>query len=229
MDVLKRKIADLENLAINIEASGIRLLQESPRYADYENGKNHWGELPDQLKPVQRDAIRKYQRWYTSAHQLIKEYIPEKEEEFVSCYEDKHTSLGVIDMLQLRDAWWIEVYRPITKLFLDYFEVQRSILLSVPDVAEIKELNLRKIITADVARTEIEEAEVLLMNKHDRAAGAIAGIALELHLKTLCNLHRVAYAPKDTIDPLATALYKAGKLDVTELKHIQYLGSIRNK
>lgn len=101
--------------------------------------------------------------------------------------------------------------------------------MSVPDVAEIKELKLRKLIAADIARTEIEQAEKLLDNGFDRAAGSIAGVALELHLRTLCDVNGISYSPRDTIDPLATALYKAGKLDVTELKRIQYLASIRNK
>jgi HEPN domain len=160
---------------------------------------------------------------------LIKEYIPQKEQEFLKCYEDDRTSLGVIDMLQLRDAWWVGIYHPVTRRFIDNFEIQRSILLSVPDVADVKELNLRKLISADVARTEIEEAEVLFSGKHHRAAGSVAGVALELHLKTQCDIKGVSYKPTDTLDPLATALYTAGELDKTELKHIQYLASIRNK
>jgi len=53
--------------------------------------------------------------------------------------------------------------------------------------------------------------------------------AVELHLKTLCDVNGVSYKPKSTIEPLAQALYEAKKLDLTELKYIQYLGSIRNK
>ena len=108
------------------------------------------------------------------------------------------------------------------------FEVQRSILLSVPSVAVIKELSLRKLITADLARTEIEEAELLFAGKHHRAAGSIAGVALELNLRTQCDINWVVYKPKDSIDPLTKALYAAGILDKTEMMHIQYLASIRN-
>lgn len=101
--------------------------------------------------------------------------------------------------------------------------------MSVPDVTEIKELSLRKTISAEIARTEIEQAEILLADGFDRAAGSIAGVALELHLKTLCNANKVSHSPKATIEPLAQALYQAKKLDITELKQIQYLASIRNK
>ncbi len=69
----------------------------------------------------------------------------------------------------------------------------------------------------------------LQLTGFERAAGSIAGVALELHLKTLCDVNGVSYSPKPTIETLVQALYKGKKLDVTDLKNIQYLGSIRNK
>ena len=106
---------------------------------------------------------------------------------------------------------------------------QISILLCIPDAIEVKELNLRKLISADVARTEIEQAEILFAGGFHRASGSIAGVALELHLKTLCDINGVVYKPKATIDPLAQALYDAKILDITEFRRVQYLASIRNK
>lgn len=90
-------------------------------------------------------------------------------------------------------------------------------------------MSLRELIGADVARTEIEQAELLLDSGFERAAGSIAGVALELHLKTLCYVNNVPYPPKANLKPLAQALYKDNKLDITEFKRIQYLASIRNK
>ena len=229
LDRLRKKVSELETLANDIEGLGTKLLQESRYHLDPETHRNEWDILPDDLKLIQRDAVRQYQRWYNSSSHLIREYMPEKEREFVTNYENVHTSMGIIDILQLRSAWWVNSSHPITKRFLDAFEIQRSILLSLPDVAEIKEFNLRRLISADIAQTEIEQAEMLLASGFERAAGSIAGVALELHLKTLCDVNGVSYAPKETIDPLATALYKAGILDITELKRIQFLASIRNK
>jgi hypothetical protein len=45
----------------------------------------------------------------------------------------------------------------------------------------------------------------------------------------MCQLNEVPYNLKDTIDPLATELYKKNFLDITELKRVQHLASIRNK
>ena len=46
--------------------------------------------------------------------------------------------------------------------FVNGLEAQLSILLSIPSVVEVKEMSLRELVTADVARTEIEQAELLL-------------------------------------------------------------------
>ena len=230
LDILKRKVSELENLADEIERLGTDLLQKAPLTQKTHPVRLEWDILTSDLRNTQREAIQKYQRWYNLAHQLIKEYIPEKENEFIDCYETKGMyKSGIFDYLHLRSGTERDDKNKLIKYFVGGFETQRSILLSIPDVAEIKELNLRKIITADVARTGIEQAEILLINGFERAAGSIAGVALELHLKTLCDVNGIFYAPKDTIDPLATILYKAGILDITELKHIQYLASIRNK
>jgi len=234
IQILKRKINELEALADEIEKGGKELIEKAPLL--YEPATyfpdHYWGTLSEDMKELQREVIRKYQRWYSSAYQLIKEYLPEKEAEFVEHYEDKTKSIikeGVIDLLQFRSSQYTSDKSKIIESCVDKFEIQRSILLSIPDVAEIKELNLRRLISADFVETEIEQAEMLFTNGFLRAAGTLAGVALEKHLKTLCDINGVSYKLKDTIEPLAHALYKADMLDIIELKKVQYLASIRNK
>lgn len=233
---LKRKINELEALADEIEKGGKELIEKAPlQYESHVSSffPNHrWGTLSEDIKELQREVIRKYQRWYSSAYQLVKVYLPEKKAEFIEHYEDKTKSIvkgGVIDYLQLRSSQYTGDKSKIIESFVDKFEIQRSILLSIPDVAEIKELNLRRLISADFVETEIEQAEMLFKNGFHRAAGTLAGVALEKHLKTLCDINGVSYKPKDTIEPLAQALYKADMFDIIELKKVQYLASIRNK
>jgi hypothetical protein len=112
--------------------------------------------------------------------------------------------------------------------FIKSLEIQRSILLSVPFVADIKEMNMRKIIAADFIGSELDEADYLYRNGFERCGGVIAGVALERHLKTLCDIKDVKYKHDDTIEPLALALYNQKKIDVTELHQFEHLGSIRN-
>lgn len=242
LDVLKRKINELEKIADEVEHLGKELFQKAPIKEEVErptsysrvapppepHSSYHWGALDDELRNLQREAIRKYQRFYSSAHQFVKEYLPERENEFVENYQDEHY-WGVLEYLQLHNTPYKNDRLSIIHGFEKKFEIQRSILLSIIDVAEVKELTLRKVISADLAKTEIEQAEALCDNGFHRAAGVIAGVALELHLKTLCDIKGIVYGPKATIDPVATELYKAKILDVTELNKMKYLASIRNK
>ncbi|MDQ2884689.1 MAG: hypothetical protein M3Y39_01230 [Chloroflexota bacterium] len=230
VDVLKKRIDELESLADEVEQLGIDLIQKTPLMQKFRSVGVEWNFLTLDTRGIQREAIRKYQLWYNLAYQLVKEYIPEKENEFIVCYETEGMyKRGIFDYLQLRSGTEDNNKNKILRYFIEKLETQRSIVLAVPDVAEAKELNLRKIISADIARTEIEQAEILLAGGFDRAAGSVAGVALELHLKTLCDINGLSYSVKATIQPLIQALQTARKLDITEVKHIEYLASIRNK
>src|SRR5258708_4915244 len=144
VDVLKRKANELETLAQEVESAGESLIVQARLYED--DGPYVFGPLSDELRALQREAVRKYQRWYSTALELVNEYIPGKSDEFKTAYEHGQES-GVFHYLQLTTRWWMTNKQQITEYFLKDFERQRSILLSIPDVAEIKELNLRKIIS----------------------------------------------------------------------------------
>ncbi|MFZ2473223.1 MAG: hypothetical protein WAW52_14930 [Methanothrix sp.] len=231
-EAIEKKIKELEILATEIENGMIKLIQGAPLF--YQNitpspkiPPYYWGLLPIDLMALQREITWKYQHWYSSAYQLIKEYLPDRIEEFKRHYEDPQAKNGVIEYIQLR---WRSYYdKPvIEKGFIEKFDNQRSILLSIRAVLEINDLCLRKTISADFIDSELVQADYLFRNGFERAAGAIAGVALEKYLKTECELNRVPYKYKDTIEPLAQALHSAGKISDTDLKRIIYLGGIRN-
>ena len=87
---------------------------------------------PKELENLQRDLTRDYQRWYSSAYPLINKYILEKEPEFKGCYD------SIIGAIQFRGSANSESNNP--GYFIKQFEIQRSILLSVPSVIKIKDL-----------------------------------------------------------------------------------------
>lgn len=259
VEVLKRRVSELETLATEIEQMGSEFFQgcavveeehsideyvrnpqelnlESMRDEDIVWKEYYWDTVKPELKISQRQVIRAYTRWYSLSYELIKDYLPEMISEFNSYYKAEESQgkksgshLGVVDYLKLRYSAAPNIISIMTEGFIDTFEAQLNILLIVPDIAEARELSLRKLITADIASTEVEEAEVLLTNGFHRAAGSIAGVALELHLKTLCDINGLPYPLKATIQPLLQALQKGSILDITEIKHIEYLASIRNK
>ncbi len=63
---------------------------------------------------------------------LVSKFIPEKEPEFKEFYSK------VLEMIQLRKA--PSSTPDMIKYFIKDFEIQRSILLSIPSVTMIKEL-----------------------------------------------------------------------------------------
>jgi hypothetical protein len=192
---------------------------------------------PDYRSPEgyrQRETAQRYQQWYTASLRLVEEFVPEWLDVFKRHYKATNRpptwgTNAAIDYLLLNTLSQFMNKGDIIADFVNDIDRQTSILLCIPDAVEVKELNLRKLISTDVARTEIEQAEILFAGGFHRASGSIAGVALELHLKTLCDINNIAYKPKDTIEPLAQALYGAKILDITGLKQVQYLASIRNK
>jgi len=236
-ELIDIQINKLEKIADEIEISGITILKETPLFREADTSgvlstapKNRWEPIPTNSIHIQRKAVQDYQRFYSMGLVLVKEFLPEKEDEFVSCYEVKKIGHnGIIDYLQLRKSQYSNDKNKIIKNFTDLLDIQKSILMAIPDIASIKEIKLREIIVSDFVDCEIEEAEVLLKNNHFRAAGAIAGVALEQHLRMLCIKYQIDYHKKDTLGPLITKLYDAKRIDITQMKLLQYLSDIRNK
>jgi hypothetical protein len=239
-EAIEKQINELKALADEIETGALQLIQETPlEYVpegpSYAPSPSYyrWKMVPDHLKSLQRETERKYQIWYSTACQLIKENLPEREKEFVSRYQIKgylfysHGN-GMIQWLRLFNEQDTSDKAQIIDNFIKTFDIQLNILLSIPFVLDSRELDLRKIIAADFIESELDKAEYLYKNKFERCAGVIAGVALERYLQVLCDKYKIEYKHNDTIEPLAQALHAEGKIDSTELKKFLHLGGIRN-
>lgn len=181
--------------------------------------------LEESFREEQRKCVQLYQTWYLTAEFLIKKYLPNRKREFTREYGE------ILGLLQLRKNWGKVDVHYIIKEFTDRFDMQGNLLLSLPKVFEIQNLELRKTISADLVESELDEAELLLDHGFIRAAGAVAGVALERYLKTLCEISTppVKYSENATISQLALNLRNAGQLSETKRKKMVYLGDIRNK
>lgn len=228
VDYLKKKVEALNAEAHEIQKIGISVLNK----VKLESGYLPRPDYKSGIGAMQRDGVQRYQRWYSTSLRLVEVFLPEWANKFEHHYNATgggYGANGALDYLMLNTNTYLTSKSAVIADFINDLDMQISILTSIPDAVEVKELNLRKLISADVARTEIEQAEILLTAGFHRAAGSIAGVALELHLKTLCDINAIVYSPKATIEPFAQALYDAKILDITEFKRIQYFGSIRNK
>ncbi len=76
---------------------------------------------------------------------------------------------------------------------------------------------------------DVEQAELLLQSEQERAAGTIAGVALEAYLKNLCDQHYISYSERGGLQSLIQNLEEEQAITSQEASHMMRLSSIRNK
>jgi hypothetical protein len=93
------------------------------------------GDIPDELKQIQRDVIEAYQIWYITANQFIKKYNPDCEDMSKAYYND------ILNYLQLDNSILdTDNNRYIINKFNDVFHLQASILKGTLSIIGNKEL-----------------------------------------------------------------------------------------
>lgn len=76
----------------------------------------------------------------------------------------------------------------------------------------------------------LKGAQILLQVGYITAAGALAGVELERHLKNLCAQHQpsLIYSPTDGISKVNDLLKKAGIFDQVQWRQVQVMADVRN-
>ena len=77
------------------------------------------------------------------------------------------------------------------------FKQQLSIVRSLRDRFRSSLFDIRQLAQADLFDSELDAAKELAKNKFARAAGAVAGVVLERHLKEVCGNHGVTIRKRD--------------------------------
>ncbi|MDD5617322.1 MAG: HEPN domain-containing protein [Candidatus Methanoperedens sp.] len=179
--------------------------------------------LTTQAKSIQRELLRRYEVWFAVTKLVVKQYSDKNSE-----FEDNYVILkNYITLKNTKSS-----KSSYLNNLVDSFDTQVNILHTIIPTISLKETNFKKILTADLLDSELSQAELLYKHEFYRAAGAIAGVVLERYLKTLCEVNQITIGENDTIEPLATKIYKSEKIpefDITLFKSIQHLASIRNK
>jgi hypothetical protein len=86
------------------------------------------------------------------------------------------------------------------------------------------------VLQADLFDNELEAARHLQRNGHLRAAGTIAGVVLEGHLRKVAETHGLGPQTKDkTLNPIKDALRKADVIDLPTARRIEFFGDLRNR
>src|SRR5215813_3438155 len=122
-----------------------------------------------------------------------------------------------------------EMIPSVSLTFLAHFGQQIRILSAVRDGLEYVLADLQGTIYGDVENHVLVAVHRLSQYGHHRAAGALAGVLLEIHLAHIAAKYRVAMGAKSPdITMLNTALKRGGIYDGESWRSIQRLAALRD-
>ncbi len=148
MEDLSKAIRDLETSAVEIELNAREMFKSahiistgSEPFDDYK-----WIAPRDEAwRDLQREVARQYEVWYSTALQYIKSCIPDRMEDFTKYYARDKFSFGVMDALWLLGGAYDDGDSTATiNNYMQMFEMQRSLLRSIPSVMVAKEMLPKK-------------------------------------------------------------------------------------
>ena len=177
-----------------------------------------------------------YQVWYSEAKALVRQLIPDRLADLTRHYEKPKSRKGITnenytieDYLQGINATLgiREVAGPHAAI--SRFHQQLSIVRSMQKRFKSSLFDIRQLAQADLFDSELDAAKELAKNKFARAAGALAGVVLERHLKEVCDNHGLTIRKRNPhISDLNDALKNENIIDLPQWRFIQHLGDLRN-
>jgi len=213
---IKSKIRDLTEQADSFAAEGFNIADDCTSGGKIKTKRIDWVNV--------ENLMEEYELWYNQALTLISTYLPKREPDFVQAY----TNLSSI--IHFDDCNYTKFERYNSRLRRN-LTTQQNLLKSIPPKLGTEELRVRKGISEEVATEEVHQAKKLLEDNLIRPAGVIAGVAIERHLLTVCEVSErdVEYEYDYGINALAEALYNADVISKTQHGQIEYLSKLRNK
>ncbi len=177
-----------------------------------------------------------YEEWYSESLVLLRQLPPDRLSNFVGLYERPRTRKSadyenyvIQDYLQglTVTCGGVKIAEPVAAL--PKFRQQRAILEAAKVRFESSLFEIRQLVQADLFDSEIDAARELLKNRFTRAAGAVAGVVLERHLRQVCEDHSVKITKKNPGISFLNELLKANSvIDLPQWRHISLLGDLRN-
>ena len=186
-----------------------------------------------QALPSFEDA---YQPWYSEAKALIRQLLPDRLSDFTRFYEKPKSRKDITyENYTIEDYLEGLVVGPSfahlvgPDAAIPRFRQQLSLVKAVGERFRSSLFDIRQLAQADLFDSELDAAKELAKNKFNRAAGVVAGVVLERHLKEVCSNHSVAIRKKaPQISDLNDALKDAEVIEVPQWRSIQHLGDLRN-
>jgi len=160
-----------------------------------------------------------YHKWYTRSLPVVRQLLPDRLDEFRLLYDGTRNEYGIRASL----LGYAYVF-PKEKL-----ETQVRILESAGARLSDRLSDIKGVLQADLFDSELDVARELRKNGHLRAAGAVAGVVLEGHLKELVEKRQLKLSKKKpTMSDYYEALRAADVIDLSTWRRLQWLADIRN-
>ncbi len=189
----------------------------------------------DLVKNLKKATFKdRYQKWYNASLAAIKQLLPDRVTDFVTAYhsdvkkEKDLTNYGIEDYI-LGITLIHYTKESNCGIIQNKFELQYQIVCSLSDRLDSTLFEIKQLIESDLFDSEIDAASMLAKKGYLRGAGAICGVVLEKHLKSVATAHAIMITknmPK--ISDLNELLKNNNVIDVAQWRHIQYLGDLRN-
>ncbi len=232
LDRYKKDLEILVTVGEALEAAiKVEELSDELQSRESDEGKEDLKKLVNRLPSFNSE----YQTWYSEAKALIKQLLPDRLDDFVRYYEKprhrrniNYENYRIEDRLQgLTIKRGLVVVSPHAAI--PHFQQQLNIVKAVKARFESSLFDIQQLVTADLFNSELDAASELAKKKFLRAAGALAGVVLEKHLRQVCKSHSVAIRKKKlTINDFNELLKKADVVDVPMWRFIQHLADLRN-
>jgi hypothetical protein len=186
------------------------------------------------LDAIRGALEREYQGWYTEALAVVQQLMPDRLSEFKRLYErDPKRKIFDAETYSIQD--WLTGLRSAVRAFDEIgvvtyrFNTQLAILKGAQRRFESSLFDIRRMVQADFLDSELSAARELSSHGFLRAAGAVAGVVIEKHLRQVAFNHKLSLTKKKpTIGDFNEILKREGILDVPEWRKIQRLADIRN-
>lgn len=179
--------------------------------------------------------ITHYEVWYTKARAVVTQLLPGRIEDFTSYYRPLRTrkevtagTYTISDYLRGISVLVGGAYKS-SELVYALIKNQGLIVKSLLDRLDSVLFDIRYIEHADLLDDELSAAEELNNKGFTRGAGALAGVALESHLGSVCSQRSIKLAKAHpTIATYNDALKDASAYDMATWRFIQHLADLRN-
>jgi hypothetical protein len=184
------------------------------------------------------DFRKHYESWYSEALAVVSQVLPDRTADFRDLYKlerrkeidyESYTLADYQISLRITRGYLEEpVFDPDNAAFTKFTQ-QLQILTAAKRVLDSRLADIRGVLQADLFDSELDAARELLKHGFLRAAGMVAGVVLEGHLRTVARAHKVVIRSKaPTIAHYNDALKAAGILAVPRWRSVQGLTDIRN-